>query len=185
MAHSQVFLLLHRSLDGKVSWWRKWQPAPVFLPGESHGQRSLAGFGPWDGRKSDMTEWITFSSTLYRSQNCCWGSPQPRNTNNEKPKSICKTLLSVAKEAKIRFSNKENFQTNTTVKTGAPHMAAKVEQRAWTCTHSRLQGRAPVSPPSDLVPERTNRGLELCPCWVERSSMLHNIKVDHMKGMDF
>ena len=27
----------------KVSWRRKWQPAPVFLPGESHGQRSLAG----------------------------------------------------------------------------------------------------------------------------------------------
>ena len=58
-----------------------------------------------------------------------------------------------------------------------------MEQRAWTCTHSRLQGRASVSPPSDLVPERTNRGLELCPCWVERSSMLRNIKVDHMKGM--
>ena len=29
---------------GKVSWRRKWQPAPVFLPGESHGQRSLAGY---------------------------------------------------------------------------------------------------------------------------------------------
>ena len=32
----------------KISWRRKWQPAPVFLPGESHGQRSLAGF-PWVG----------------------------------------------------------------------------------------------------------------------------------------
>ena len=30
---------------------RKWQPTPVFLPGESHGQRSLAGYSPW-GRKS-------------------------------------------------------------------------------------------------------------------------------------
>ena len=29
----------------------KWQPTPVFLPGESHGQRSLAGYSPW-GRKS-------------------------------------------------------------------------------------------------------------------------------------
>ena len=26
---------------------RKWQPIPVFLPGESHGQRSLAGYSPW------------------------------------------------------------------------------------------------------------------------------------------
>ena len=28
---------------GKIPWRRKWQPTPVFLPGESHGQRSLAG----------------------------------------------------------------------------------------------------------------------------------------------
>ena len=31
---------------GKISWRRAWQPTPVFLPGESHGQRSLAGCGP-------------------------------------------------------------------------------------------------------------------------------------------
>ena len=30
----------------KIPWRRKWQPTPVFLPGESHGQRSLAGSGP-------------------------------------------------------------------------------------------------------------------------------------------
>ena len=33
---------------GKIPWRRKWQPAPVFLPGESHGQRSLGGYSPWD-----------------------------------------------------------------------------------------------------------------------------------------
>ena len=32
---------------GKIPWRRKWQPTPVFLPGESHGQRSLAGCSPW------------------------------------------------------------------------------------------------------------------------------------------
>ena len=32
---------------GKILWKRKWQPTPVFLPGESHGQRSLAGGSPW------------------------------------------------------------------------------------------------------------------------------------------
>ena len=32
---------------GKISWRRIWQPTPVFLPGESHGQRSLGGYGPW------------------------------------------------------------------------------------------------------------------------------------------
>ena len=29
---------------GKIFWRRKWQPTPVFLPGESHGQGSLAGY---------------------------------------------------------------------------------------------------------------------------------------------
>ena len=32
------------------------QPAPVFLPGEFHGQRCLAGFSPWGHKKLDMTE---------------------------------------------------------------------------------------------------------------------------------
>ena len=32
---------------GKIPWRRKWQPTPVFLPEESHGQRSLAGYSPW------------------------------------------------------------------------------------------------------------------------------------------
>ena len=34
---------------GKIPWRRAWQPTPVFLPGESHGQRSLAGYSP-EGR---------------------------------------------------------------------------------------------------------------------------------------
>ena len=32
---------------GKIPWHRKWQPTPIFLPGESHGQRSLVGYSPW------------------------------------------------------------------------------------------------------------------------------------------
>jgi len=31
---------------GKIPWRRAWQPPPVLLPGESHGQRSLAGYSP-------------------------------------------------------------------------------------------------------------------------------------------
>ena len=36
---------------GKIPWRRKWQPTPVFLPGESHGWRSLTGYSSW-GHKS-------------------------------------------------------------------------------------------------------------------------------------
>ena len=32
---------------GKIPWKRAWQPDPVFLPGESHGQRGLADYSPW------------------------------------------------------------------------------------------------------------------------------------------
>ena len=40
----------------KIPWRRAWQPTSVLLPGESHGQRSLAGYSPWAHRESDMTE---------------------------------------------------------------------------------------------------------------------------------
>jgi len=37
---------------GKIPWRRKWQPTSAFLPGKSHGQRSLMGYSLW-GRKRD------------------------------------------------------------------------------------------------------------------------------------
>ena len=40
----------------KIPWRRKWQPTPVFLPGKSHRQRSLAGYNPWGCKELDMTE---------------------------------------------------------------------------------------------------------------------------------
>ena len=40
----------------KTPWRRAWQPTPVCLLGESHGQRSLEGYGPWDCTESDLTE---------------------------------------------------------------------------------------------------------------------------------
>ena len=41
---------------GKIPWKRKWQPTPIFLPGELHGQRSLAGYSPWGHTELDTTE---------------------------------------------------------------------------------------------------------------------------------
>ena len=40
----------------KIPWRRKWQPTLIFLPGESHGQRSLVSYSPWCHRESDTTE---------------------------------------------------------------------------------------------------------------------------------
>ena len=40
---------------GLYDWRKKWQPTPVFLPGESQGKRSLAGHGPWGHGELDRT----------------------------------------------------------------------------------------------------------------------------------
>ena len=44
---------------GSIPWRRTQQPTPVFLPGESHGQRSLADYSPRDHKESDMAERLT------------------------------------------------------------------------------------------------------------------------------
>ena len=41
---------------GKIPRRREWLPTPVFLPGESHGQRSLEGYSPWSCKELDPTE---------------------------------------------------------------------------------------------------------------------------------
>ena len=43
----------------KILWRKKWQSTPVFSPGESHGQRILAGYSPWGCKRSDTTEQLT------------------------------------------------------------------------------------------------------------------------------
>ena len=49
----------------KIPWRRKWQPTPVFFPGEFHGQRSLVGYSPWGRKESDTTEQLILSLLAY------------------------------------------------------------------------------------------------------------------------
>ena len=78
---------------GKIPWRRKWQPTPVFLPGKSHEQRSLADYNPWGCKRvrhSLVTKtttqslwvrswvWLTWSSdsgalaSVQSSVGCCY-----------------------------------------------------------------------------------------------------------------
>ena len=43
----------------KIPWRRAWHPTPAFLPGEFHGQRSLAGYSPRGCKELDTTEPLT------------------------------------------------------------------------------------------------------------------------------
>ena len=55
---------------------RKWQPTPVFLPGEFHGQRRLVSYSPWDRKESDLTEHVCkHRSTISDHHSCILGQP--------------------------------------------------------------------------------------------------------------
>ena len=54
-----------RSLGWQITWSGKWQPTPVFLPGKFHGQKSLAGYSPWDCKKLDLTEHTHACTSFY------------------------------------------------------------------------------------------------------------------------
>ena len=44
---------------------KEMQPTPVFLPGESHGRRTLVGYSPWGRKESDMTEQLNFHFLIF------------------------------------------------------------------------------------------------------------------------
>ena len=53
---------------GKIPWRRKWQPIPVFLPGESHGERNLDCYTPWGGKELDTTKRTHRHTYMWRVQ---------------------------------------------------------------------------------------------------------------------
>ena len=46
---------------GKIPRRREWQPTPVFLPGESHGQKNRKGYNPWGPKQLDTTNTFTLT----------------------------------------------------------------------------------------------------------------------------
>ena len=50
----------------KIPWRSKWLHTPVFLPGESHGRRSLMGYSPWGRKELDTTEGLTLLQPSFR-----------------------------------------------------------------------------------------------------------------------
>ena len=81
------------------TWRRAWQPTPAFLPGEFHGQRSLAGYRPWGPKESDMTEQLSLGTiTINRSLNYPWVChfhPFTFNTSVCLERTSCKQHIAV------------------------------------------------------------------------------------------
>ena len=58
---------------------KEWQPTPVFLPGKSHGDRSLAGYSPWGCKEPDTTGQLVYTHTHTHTHThtiCIWQSVQ-------------------------------------------------------------------------------------------------------------
>ena len=75
----------------------EWQPTPVFLPGEFHGQRSLAGYSPWGHKESDRTERLTLSLS--------------REPKWEVRVEVSGWICSAGTLASVRWSHYGNFST--------------------------------------------------------------------------
>ena len=56
---------------GKIPWGREWLATPVFLPGEFHEQRRLAGYSPWGHKEWDTTEQLSFLHWLGNLDPAC------------------------------------------------------------------------------------------------------------------
>ena len=76
--------MLVRSLVGKIPWRRKWQPTPVFLPGESQGRGSLVGCLLWDR----MTRFRIWAGLSHRTLWKC--DPRYRATKGFPDSSVVK-----------------------------------------------------------------------------------------------
>ena len=65
----------------KIPWRRKWQPTPVFLPGEFQGQTSLVGYSPWGCKELDTAEWLALSLSVLKK--LLFGSSDALNGQQE------------------------------------------------------------------------------------------------------
>ena len=111
--HTNIQIIGVPEEEGKkhteTTWRRKWQPAPVFLPGKSHGWRSLVGYCPWGRKESDTTERLHYLSMFPGSSA---GKESACNTGG--PGSIPGTGRSAGEEIgyPLQYSGLENFMSS-------------------------------------------------------------------------
>ena len=81
----------------KIPWRKEWLPSLIFLPGESHGQRSLVGYSPWGRKESDTTERL--SKHTHTSQH------RARQRKEEKKKKQCRKKKQDNEDREVRKSH--------------------------------------------------------------------------------
>ena len=109
----------------KIPWMRAWQPTPIFLPGEFHGQRSLAGYSPCGPRESDTTKQLTLSLSIRLSDSkklkrtlFIWGFNQNLESSNTQISKIDGKITQHTKKQKmltlkVKIINKHQSHDDT------------------------------------------------------------------------
>ena len=90
---------------GKSPWRRAWQPTLVFLPGESHGQRSLTVYSPW-GRTDSDTTGVIEPKIVLRS----WQGMREKTQEEEKPEETAelKAVITRQRQEKIEWKRQQS-----------------------------------------------------------------------------
>ena len=94
---------------GKIPWRRKWQPTPVFLPGESHGRRSLVGYSPQGRKELGTTERLHLLTYLLTYVSVTPNFLFPAWKSSQNSRFIC--LVDYLVFLPRQVGSKEPFQT--------------------------------------------------------------------------
>ena len=117
---------------GKILWRKEWLPTAVFLPGDSHGQRSLVGYSPWGLKESNTTEWLPLSLSLFCAQTTTVLSVWSQHAKNQQ----CTHAPSL--------SRVPLFASPWTVAHQAPLSVGFPRQEHWKGCHFLLRGIFPT-----------------------------------------
>ena len=105
---------------GKTPWRRKWQPTPLSLPGEFHGQCSLVGYSPWGRKDSDTTEATVSSFSFDQSRNK-WKEIMRFSPDDPAPKSwICTQAYLTPSECSFYWPGVLHWISNSVEKSHVP-----------------------------------------------------------------
>ena len=160
---------------GKVPWYRAWQPTPVFLPGEFHGQRSLAGCSPWGRTESDMTEatqhlrmlpalvWVLFSCSrvgrrVVHQPRILWGPFSAQCTLH------CSLLSLISETCSLTTPSPASHPVSPAPENSAVLPLHNPSSHTAVPLHISFPARLSPAPPGWL-PEDTHRELNKYPMW--------------------
>ena len=106
----------------KIPWRRKWQPTPVFLPGEFHGQRRLADPSPWGHKESDTSKQLTVSLlfTCHILSCCCHCCSVAKMCLTLQPYGVCSMPGSLALHCLLEFAHIQVHWVSDAIYTSHP-----------------------------------------------------------------